>query len=328
MNQESRASVLGTGSCLPKRQLTNFDLEKIVNTSDEWITTRTGIETRRISGKGEENYRLASRAARAALEASGLHASDLDLVVVATLTPHMMMPSCACFVQAEIGADNAFAYDINAACSGFLYGLDMVDGYIRRNPDMKILLIGSETLSARVNWQDRNTCILFGDGAGACIVSGGEAGRGILDSDLRSDGRLWKLLYMHSPESLNPDLVQKDNGGCYIQMTGRDVFKYAVKAMEDSVVTLLARNNLSVDDIKVMIPHQANIRILRKLMERLGVASEKVYINVNKYGNTSAASIPIALDEANREGILNRGDLLLLCSFGGGFTWGSMLLHW
>lgn len=328
MNQSIPASVLGTGSCLPGRKLTNFDLEKIVNTSDEWITTRTGIETRRIAGKGEDNYRLAARAAREALKAAALEASDLDLVVVATMTPHMIMPSCACFVQAEIGADNAFAYDINAACSGFLYGLDLVDGYIRRNPDMKILLIGSETLSTRVNWQDRNTCILFGDGAGACILSGAAEGSGIVDSNLRSDGRLWKLLYMHSPESLNPDMVQQDNGGCYIQMTGRDVFKYAVKAMEESVVDLLARNDIAIKDIKLMIPHQANIRILKKLMERLGVDPEKVYINVNKYGNTSAASIPIALDEANRKGMLQRGDLLLFCSFGGGFTWGSMLMHW
>ena len=327
-NQVIRASVLGTGSCLPERKLTNFDLEKMVKTSDEWITTRTGIETRRIAGRGEENFRLAASAARAALAVSGLEAADLDLIVVATMTPHMIMPSCACFVQAEIGADNAFAYDINAACTGFLYGLDLVDGHIRKNPDMKILLIGSETLSARVNWQDRNTCILFGDGAGASVLGGSADGSGIVDSNLRSDGRLWKLLYMHSPESLNPDIVQQDNAGCYIQMTGRDVFKYAVKAMEESVVELLAQNETAIEDIKLMIPHQANIRILNKLMERLGVAREKVYINVNKYGNTSAASIPIALDEANRKGLLKRGDLLLFCSFGGGFTWGSMLMHW
>ena len=214
-----------------------------------------------------------------------------------------MMPSCACFVQAEIGADNAFAYDINAACSGFLYGLDLADRYIASRPDMKILLIGSETLSARVNWQDRNTCILFGDGAGACVISGREDGQGVIDSNLRSDGRLWKLLYMHSPVSLNPDLVQNDNNGCYIQMTGRDVFKHAVKAMEEAVVELLERNGITINDVNLMIPHQANIRILNKLMERLGVSREKVYINVNKYGNTSAASIPIALDEANRQGI-------------------------
>jgi len=322
------ASVLGTGSCLPERKLTNFDLEKLVETSDEWITTRTGIDTRRIAGKGEENFRLATRAARAALKMAGIRAEELDLVLVATLTPHMMMPSCACFVQAEIGAHKAFAYDINAACSGFLYGLDLADKYIASQPDMKILLVGSETLSAHVNWKDRNTCILFGDGAGATVITGRDDGKGVVDANLRSDGRLWRLLYMHSPASLNPDILQEENNGCYIQMAGRDVFKHAVKAMEEAVRDLLRRNGLTIDDIDLMIPHQANVRILNKLMERLGVSQEKVYINVNKYGNTSAASIPIALDEANRQGLMQRGDLLLFCSFGGGFTWGSMLMHW
>ena len=324
----NHASVLGTGSCLPERELTNSDLEKIVETSNEWITTRTGIHTRRIAGKGEENHRLAIRAARKALVMSGVEAADIDLIIVATFTPHMMMPSCACFVQAEIGAFNAFAFDMNAACSGFLYALDMADKYICSNPDMKILVIGSETLSARVNWQDRNTCILFGDGAGACVVTGCGTDRGIVDSNLCSDGRLWNLLFMHSPESLNPEIVQQDNDGCYIKMTGRDVFKHAVRAMEEAVVDILERNGITVDDLDLIIPHQANIRILNKLMERLGIPRKKVYINVNKYGNTSAASIPIALDEANRQSLINKGDLLLFCSFGGGFTWGSMLMRW
>ncbi|GAB4335240.1 MAG: ketoacyl-ACP synthase III [Desulfobulbaceae bacterium] len=328
MTTRKRGAVLGTGSCLPERKLTNYDLEKMVETSDEWITTRTGIHTRRIAGRGEENYRLASRAAERAMEKAGVEAADLDLIVVATMTPHMIMPSCACFVQNEIGAERAFAYDMNAACSGYLYGLDLADSYIAGRQDMTILLIGSETLSARVNWQDRNTCILFGDGAGAAVISSREDGKGVLDADLRSDGKLWNLLYMHGPESLNPEIVQEGNDGCYIRMIGRDVFKHAVRAMEESVNALLARNGLTPADIDLMIPHQANVRILNKLMERLGMPAEKVYINVDKYGNTSAASIPIALDEANREGRLNRGDLLLFCSFGGGFTWGSLLMHW
>jgi 3-oxoacyl-[acyl-carrier-protein] synthase-3 len=323
----NRACVLGTGSCLPERVLSNDDLEQMVETSDEWITSRTGIRTRRIAGSGEKNYQLASSAANRALEASGITAKEVDLIIVATLTPHMMMPSCACFVQAEIGADNAFAFDLNAACSGFLYGLDMAEKYIAARPDMKVLLIGSETLSARVNWQDRNTCILFGDGAGACVLSGSEE-RGIVDSNLFSDGRLWKLLYMDSPKSLNPDLLEADRKGCYMQMTGRDVFKYAVRAMEDAVVSLLDRQQIAMKDVSLLIPHQANIRILGKLMDRLGVEREKVFINVDKYGNTSAASIPIALDEANRQGYLKQGELVLFCSFGGGFTWGSMLMHW
>ncbi len=312
---------------MPKRVLSNDDLEKLVETSDEWITSRTGINTRRIAGKGERNFQLASRAAEEALRAANVTAAELDLVLVATFTPHMMMPSCACFVQAEIGAEKAFAFDLNAACSGFLYGLDMADKYIQANPEMKVMLIGSETLSARVNWQDRNTCILFGDGAGAVVLTGSNSA-GVLDSNLFSDGRLWKLLYMDSPESRNPELMEPERKGCYIQMSGRDVFKYAVRAMESAVVGLLERQQLSIDDITLFIPHQANVRILGKLMDRLGVKKEKVFINVNKYGNTSAASIPIALDEANRTGRLRSGDLVLFCSFGGGFTWGALLMHW
>jgi 3-oxoacyl-[acyl-carrier-protein] synthase-3 len=322
-----RAVVLGTGSCLPDRVLTNDELERMVDTSDEWITTRTGIRTRHIAGADEQNYQLASRAAERALTAAKVTAGEIDLVIVATLTPHMMMPSCACFVQAEIGAKKAFAFDLNAACSGFLYGLDMADKYIAGNPDMKVLLIGSETLSARVNWEDRNTCILFGDGAGACVLTGSTK-RGIVDCNLFSDGRLWKLLYMDSPASRNPDLLKKDRNGCFMQMTGRDVFKYAVRAMENAVTDLLDRQQISIDDISLIIPHQANIRILGKLTERLGANQEKVFINVDKYGNTSAASIPIALDEANRQKCLQPGDPVLFCSFGGGFTWGSMLMHW
>ncbi len=322
-----RAVVLGTGSCLPERVLTNNDLEQMVKTSDEWITSRTGIRTRRIAGSDEQNYQLASRAAVMALESAGISGAELDLIIVATMTPHMIMPSCACFVQAEIGAEKAFAFDLNAACSGYLYGFDLADKYIASRPEMKILLIGSETLSARVNWEDRNTCILFGDGAGACVIGGSDE-RGILDSNLFSDGKLWKLLYMDSPASRNPDLLDPDRKGCFIQMSGRDVFKYAVRAMEDAVSGLLDRQQVSMDDVSLFIPHQANIRILGKLMERVGVAQEKVFINVDKYGNTSAASIPIALDEANRQGRLQKGDLILFCSFGGGFTWGSMLMHW
>lgn len=322
-----RAVVLGTGSCLPDRILTNDELEQMVDTSDEWITSRTGIRTRHIAGADEQNYQLASRAAEKALTAAGISAGEIDLVIVATLTPHMMMPSCACFVQAEIGAKKAFAFDLNAACSGFLYGLDMAGKYIASDPNMKVLLIGSETLSARVNWEDRNTCILFGDGAGACVLTGSEE-RGVVDCNLFSDGSLWKLLYMDSPASRNSDLLKKERNGCFMQMTGRDVFKYAVRAMEQAVNDLLERQRIAIDEISLIIPHQANIRILGKLTERLGADKEKVFINVDKYGNTSAASIPIALDEANRQGRLRPGDTVLFCSFGGGFTWGSMLMRW
>ncbi len=322
------AAVLGTGSSMPKRVLTNADLEQMVETSDEWITSRTGIQTRRIAGEGEQTHLLAARAAEKALLMAKISAEEIDLIVVATITPHKIMPSCACFVQSEIGATKAFAFDLNAACSGFLYGLDLADKYILNRPDMKILLIGAENLSARVNWKDRNTCILFGDGAGACVLSSKKDGAGIIDSNLFSDGTLWQLLHMDSPQSLNPDLVEEIIDDSYILMSGKDVFKHAVRAMEDAIKGLLKRHGLSTSDIALMIPHQANIRILNKLVNRLGMPQENVYINVDRYGNTSAASIPIAIDEANRQGKINKGDLLLFCSFGGGFTWGSLLMQW
>lgn len=324
----TKAVILGTGSCLPERTLTNADLERMVETTDEWIVSRTGIGNRRIAGKNEQNYQLATKAARRALAVTGIDVEELDLIIVATISPHMIMPSTACFVQAELGAVNAFAYDINAACAGFTYGLDLASNYIQNRPDMKILLIGAETLSARVNWEDRNTCVLFGDGAGAVILTGSNDGRGIFGSSLHADGKLWNLLCMDSPQSLNPELQRDEWQGAHIRMNGGDIFKHAVRLMEDAVTSLLRKHDLTIDDIGLMIPHQANIRILKNLKERLGIAEEKVFINLSNYGNTSAASIPIALDEAHRLGRLVRGDIVLLCTFGGGLTWGSLLMRW
>lgn len=320
--------VLGTGSCLPRKVLGNIELENIVDTSAEWIRTRTGIENRRIGGKGEQTYQLAANAANQALAAAGVSASEVGLIVVGTISSHMLMPSTACFVQKEIGAVNAFAYDLNAACSGFLYGLDLADKYIRADHSMKILVIGAETLSSRLNWQDRNTCILFGDGAGAAVVGHVDSDRGVIGSNLLSDGSLWELLYMHAPESYNPALLVEGNSGTYIQMAGRDVFKHAVRAMEDAVRGLLDKQRMDLSDVSFVIPHQANMRILTNLVDRLKIPPSKVFINVSKYGNTSAASIPIALDEANRDGLMAEGDNVLLCSFGGGFTWGATLMKW
>ncbi len=322
------AVILGTGSCLPQKELSNQDLEKLVETSDEWILSRTGISTRRISGKGEEAFQLGTSAAKKALAMANVMADDIDLIIVATMSSHMSMPSCACFVQKELGATKAFAYDVNAACSGFLFALDSGDKYLRVEKGKKILVIGTETLSSRTNWKDRNTCILFGDGAGAAVLEYQESEQGIVASSLFSDGTLWNLLYMHSAPSCNPDLEQAGNPGNYILMEGREVFKYAVKAMEAAINDLLLKEHVNIEAIDLMIPHQANIRILKKLVTRLGIKKEKVFINVHKYGNTSAGSIPIALDEANREGCLKRGDLLLVCSFGGGFTWGATLVRW
>jgi 3-oxoacyl-[acyl-carrier-protein] synthase-3 len=320
--------VLGTGSCLPKRVLSNAELEEMVETSDEWISTRTGIKTRRIAGVGEETSKLATEAARQALAMAELTPEDIDIILLGTISSEMSMPSCACLVQRDLEAVNAFAYDLNAACSGFLYGLDMADAYLRRDPSLKIMVIGAETLSSRVNWQDRNTCVLFGDGAGACLVTGSTDGSGMLVSKMFSDGRLSDLLSMDSARGMNPDLGNYHNQGSFITMTGRDVFRYAVRAMAGAVDHVLAASGLSVQDITLFIPHQANIRIVNSLIERLGVSPEKIYVNIDKYGNTSAASIPIALDEANREGRLRKGDLLLCCAFGGGFTWGASIIKW
>ncbi len=320
--------VLGTGSCLPEKILTNEDLESIVDTSASWIQSRTGIEARRIGGKGEKTYQLATQAAKKALAAAGVTPEELGLIVVGTISSHMLMPSSACFVQNELGAKNAFAYDLNAACSGFLYGLDLADKYIQADHSMKVLVIGAETLSSRLNWEDRNTCILFGDGAGAAVFGHSDSDRGIIGSNMHSDGSLWELLCMHAPESFNPDLIVEGNSGAYIQMEGREVFKHAVRAMEDAVCGLLDREKVSKDSLSLVIPHQANMRILNNLIDRLNIPQSKVFINVSKYGNTSAASIPIALDEANSSGLIAQGDTILFCSFGGGFTWGATLIKW
>ena len=320
--------ILGTGSCLPQKVVSNVDLEKIVETSDEWIRTRTGISTRRIAAGDEFTYKLSACAARKALEMADVDPEEIGTIIVGTISSHMLMPSTACFVQTEIGAKNAFAYDLNAACSGFLYSLDIADKYVKADSSKKILVIGAETLSTRLNWNDRNTCILFGDGAGAAVIGYGEGDRGFLGSNLCSDGSLWNLLYMHAPESLNQELKVPGNDGAHIVMEGREVFKHAVRAMADAVHGLLAKEQMSLDDIQLVIPHQANIRILNKLKERLELPDEKVFMNVSDYGNTSAASIPIALDEANRGNRIAAGDNVLFCSFGGGFTWGAGLIKW
>ena len=320
--------VLGTGSCLPKKVLTNLELESIVDTSAEWIKSRTGIESRHIGGKGEKTYQLATQAAQKALDSAGVAAEEIGLIVLGTISSHMLMPSSACFVQTELGAKNAFAYDINAACSGFLYGMDLADKYIKADHSMKVLVIGAETLSSRLNWQDRNTCILFGDGAGAAVLGYSATDRGIIGSNMHSDGSLWELLCMHAPKSFNPDLAVAGNPGAYIQMEGREVFKHAVRAMADAVTGLLERERISIDSLSLVIPHQANMRILHNLIDRLHIPQSKVFINVSKYGNTSAASIPIALDEAHGSGLIAQGDTILFCSFGGGFTWGATLIKW
>lgn len=328
--------IIGTGSYLPRRILANKELEKIVKTSDEWITTRTGIRSRRIAGAGEETSKMAARAAVEAMDMAGVTARELDMIIVGTITAEMVMPSCACLVQKEIGAENAFAFDVSAACSGFVYALEIAARYVKNAPNMKILVIGAETLSARVDWQDRNTCVLFGDGAGACVVTGTTGDDGLLASQLYSDGRLWQLLSLEAlprrycpvvDYGTVPDRSTFCDGSAF-NMTGKDVFKHAVRQMGDAVENLLEREGISVADIDLLIPHQANIRILKSLADRVNLSFEKVYTTIEKYGNSSAASLPVALDEANRAGRLQKGDLLLFSVFGGGFTWGVMLWRW
>ncbi len=328
--RKAGAFILGTGRALPSRVLTNQDLEEMVETSDEWITQRTGIKERRIVAEGESNSKLAITAARKALERAGVAPEELDLIIVATLTPDYLMPSVAILVQQALGAVQAGAFDLSATCSGFLYALSIADKFVREDPKRKILVIGSEVLSHKTNWEDRTTCVLFGDGAGAVVVTGSPDGkRGVLSTHLHADGSLWHLLTLKGCGSLYPPCdprIPKED--YYIRMQGREVFKQAVRAMEAVALEALESNQVDPREIALLIPHQANIRIIEYLRERLELPPERVFINIHKYGNTSAASIPIALDEALEEGRISPGDLILMVSFGGGFTWAAVLLRW
>jgi len=322
--------IIGTGSYAPPRLLTNADLEKLVDTSDEWILTRTGIAERHIASEEEATSDLSLHASQAALEAAGLDPADLDMILVATITPDMPFPSTACVLQDRLGAKRAGALDISAACSGFVYGLGVADGLIRAGTVRTVLLLGAETLTKVVNWQDRNTCVLFGDGAGAVVLRADEGERGILSTHLYADGGKGSLLILPGGGSRHPmSQAMLDAGLSKIQMnSGNEVFKLAVRAMEDAALTALKQHGLEVADIDHIITHQANLRIISALGQRLGVPNHKVVVNIQRYGNTSAASIPIALDEVVRGGRVKAGDIVLLCAFGGGLTWASSLIRW
>ncbi|AJE03288.1 beta-ketoacyl-ACP synthase III [Geobacter pickeringii] len=324
-----RARIVGTGSAVPDKVLTNFDLEKMVDTSDEWITTRTGIKERRIAVEGEYTSTFATRAAERALEMAGIAAHEIDLLIVATVTPDFPFPSTACIVQSNIGASKAAAFDVSAACSGFVYGLSLASNAIRTGAASKVLVIGAEVLTRIIDWTDRNTCLLFGDGAGAAVLSSSSDEHGILSTHIHSDGNYWELLYQAGCGSRNP-AVQKtfDERLYFLRMQGNEVFKLAVRAMEDAALEALTTNGLTPADIDIFIPHQANRRIIDAIGKRLGLNGDKVFVNLDRYGNTSAASIPIALDEANRTGRIAAGDVVLFDSFGGGLTWGSALIRW
>lgn len=326
-----KSRITGTGSALPDKILTNADLERMVDTSDEWITTRTGIKQRRIASEGEYTSTFAIKAARQALDMAGIQAEELDLIILGTVTPDFPFPATACIVQHEIGAVNAAAFDLSAACSGFIYGLSIADKYIRCGEAKKVLVIGVEVLSRVVDWTDRNTCILFGDGAGAAVIEASEGDSGLLSTHIFSNGSYWNTLYQPGCGNRNPATREQTitDRLFYIKMEGNDVFKHAVRAMEDAACTALSANGMTPSDVSLLIPHQANRRIIDATAKRLGITEEdRVVINVHNYGNTSSASIPISLDEANRSGRIKSGDIVLLDAFGGGFTYGSALIRW
>lgn len=322
--------IVGTGAYVPAKVLTNADLEVMVETSDEWITTRTGISERRIAAENEATSDLAVAATFPALTAAGLDPMDVDLILVATVTPDMLFPSTACVVQDKIGAKRAAAFDISAACAGFVYGLAVADGLLRSGIYRHILLIGAETLSKVLDWTDRNTCVLFGDGAGAVLLQRSTGEPGVLSTHLYSDGTKWDQLLIPGGGSrypLSADVLAQNLHK--IKMTsGNEVFKIAVRSLEDAALTALKQNGREISEIDLFVPHQANYRIIHAVGQRLGLPDEKVYMNLNRYGNTSAASIPLALDEAVRTERLKEGDLLLFAAFGGGFAWGSSLVRW
>jgi 3-oxoacyl-[acyl-carrier-protein] synthase-3 len=330
MSQRSlrSARITGTGRYCPGRILTNSDLEKMVETTDEWITTRTGIKERRIAGENEACSDLCYHAARSALDMAGVGPQDLDGIFVATVTGDNPFPATAVFLQERLGATHAAAMDLSAACSGFVFAVAVAHGMIASGRMAKVLVVGAEVLSRFVDWEDRATCVLFGDGAGAAVMEPCPAGEGILATNMQSDGSLADLLIIPAGGSRKP-LTAASYGerGQYIKMKGDGVFKYAVRAMADAARAVLAEANLTVDDVDLLIPHQANIRIVDAVVEKLGIARDRVVVNLDRYGNTSSATIPIAYDESVRSGRVRPGDLVLFTGFGGGLTWGAVLLR-
>ncbi len=312
---------------MPKKVVTNHDLERIVDTSDSWISSRTGIKERRIS-VNETTTVMAVKAAKNALKSAGISPKEVDLVIVGTVTPEMTFPSTACLVQSHLGIrSGAAAFDVSAACSGFLYALDAADKYIRAGAAKKTLVIGVDQFSRIVDWKDRSTCVLFGDGAGAVVLSAEKGDRGILSSDIHSDGRHWEMLY--APGSIQPSHFEgKPANKYYVKMNGNETFKLAVRTMVKAITDIIEGNGLTIEEIALLIPHQANIRIINATKERLKLPDDKVFTNIGRYGNTSAGSIPLALDEAVRAGRVKDNDIVVFVSFGGGLTWGATVVRW
>lgn len=322
-------AIIGTGAYLPERVLSNQDLERTVDTTDEWIRTRTGIGERHIAAETEAPSDMAAVAARRAIETAGVGVEEIDLIIVGTCTPDMIFPNTACFVQKALGARNAFCFDIEAACSGFLYAVETARNFIVSGGVNTALIIGAEKLSSFLDWEDRTTCVLFGDAAGAAVLRAVEGRRGILSSEMGSDGELADLLKVPAGGSRFPASHHTvDRGDHFIKMTGKKVFVHAVRCMCEAGKRALAKAGLTVEDIDWVVPHQANMRIIRAISDRLGVPMERFCNNLERVGNTSAASVPLALDEAVRDGRVKEGDVILSIAFGSGFTWGAMVLEW
>ncbi|RFC52413.1 MAG: 3-oxoacyl-[acyl-carrier-protein] synthase-3 [Verrucomicrobia bacterium] len=325
--------IAGTGSYVPERVLTNADLEKLVETTDEWITSRTGIKERRIAAEGEATGDLATKAALRAMEAAGVTAEEIDLIIVGTISPDTFFPSTACHVQRNLGAVKAVAFDVSAACAGFLYAMQIARQFINGGTRKTALIIGADKLSGMVNWQDRNTCVLFGDGAGAAILTAKEPNdgdpSGVLSSVMASDGRLTDILSVPGGGSAIPITPENaDQRLNTIHMQGREVFKAAVKYTLEACEQVIERAGLKAEDIALIIPHQANVRIVDAIRERLGLPPERAFLNLQKYGNTSGAAVAIALDEAVRSGVVKKGDNILLVAFGAGFAWSASVIRW
>ncbi len=321
--------IVGTGACVPERVLTNADLERMVETSDQWIVDRTGIRERRIASPDQAVSDLALVASRQALEMAGLEPADLDLIIVATLTPDRWLPSASCTLQELLGASHAAAFDLNAACSGFVYGLGVAGSMIESGMIETALVVGAEALSRIVDYQDRSTCVLFGDGAGAAILRPCEAGRGVLAVELRSDGTQGDLLEIPAGGSRLPASHQTvDDRGHFLKMRGNELFKFAVRAMESVSRRALEASGVRPEELALLIPHQANYRIVKATADRLGIPAERMILNIDRLGNTSAASVPIGLDEAVRGGRLRLGERFAMVAFGGGVTWGAAVCEW
>ncbi|BBO16013.1 ketoacyl-ACP synthase III [Candidatus Brocadia pituitae] len=329
MRQNQKASITGIGSYLPGKVLTNYDLEKMVDTSDDWIIQRTGIKERRVVENGQITSDLAAQASLRAMEDAGVSPHDLDMIITSTITPDHIFPSTSCLIQQKLGATKASAFDILAACAGFIYALSIGQSFVNSGAMETVLVVGAECLSTITDYTDRTTCVLFGDGAGAVVIQKSSTKHEILSTSLAADGSQADVLIMPGGGAKIPaSLESVQQRTHYIQFRGKEVFKLAINNITNLILETVKRNSLTIEDIDLIIPHQSNLRIIEATMEKLGLPMEKAFVNIDKYGNTSSASIPIAIDEARKEGRLSKGDLVMLVAFGSGLTWGSSVIQW